>query len=91
MQSFTNIENELFVEQLRGIITEVVERKLEELHERDTSPYINGIDGLAKYLNIGTTLAQELKNEKAIASYQRGRTVWFKKSEVDRFVNQNKN
>lgn len=87
--NFSRIEDEIIIEKFRGIITEVVERKLEELHERDASPYITGIEGLAKYLNVGTTLAQELKNTKEIPPSQRGRTVWFLKSDVHKFIKKN--
>lgn len=87
----SRIKDELLIAEITKSLSRCIERKLEELHEKEVSPYINGIEGLAKYLNIGTTLSQELKNNKEIPSYQRGRTVWFKKSEVDRYIEKNRN
>ena len=84
---FNRIKDELVVAEITHSLTGIIERKLEELHEKNTSPYINGIKGLANYLGVGTTLAQEIKNDKKIPSYQNGRTVWFKKSEADKYIN----
>lgn len=68
----------------------MIENKIEEIQDRANSPYINGIDGLAKYLGIGETLAQDLKNRKEIPCSQRGRQIWFKKSDIEKFMQQNR-
>ncbi len=68
----------------------MLDEKIREMQDIESSPYINGIDGLAKYLGIGLTLAQELKNKKEIAYSQRGRQIWFKKSDVEKFIKRNR-
>ena len=85
-KSFNDADHELFIQEVRNSITEAVERKMEELHDRDTSPYITGIDCLAKYLGIGLTHAREIKSSEAFPCYQQGRTIWFKKAEIDKFI-----
>ena len=85
------IKDEAVIADITNMLSKVVIDKLEELHDKDVSPYISGIKGLAKYLGVGVTLAQEIKNSHRIPSYQEGRMVWFKKSEVDRYINSLKN
>ena len=68
----------------------MIESKINEMQEHTNSPYVNGIDGLAKYLGIGETLAQDLKNRKEIPCSQRGRQIWFRKSDIERFMQQNR-
>ena len=85
-KSFNDVNQEILIQQVGDIITEVVERKMEELHDRDISPYITGIDNLARYLGIGQTRAQEMKNSKVFPCYQEGRTIWFKKAEIDKYI-----
>ncbi len=67
------------------VITAVLE-KMEQLKEQENSPYVYGIDGLARYLGVGETVAQELKNNKEIPCSQRGRKIWFEKSEIEKFI-----
>lgn len=67
------------------VITAVLE-KMEQLKEQENSPYVYGIDGLARYLGVGETVAQELKNHKEIPCSQRGRKIWFEKSEIEKFI-----
>jgi excisionase family DNA binding protein len=88
---FARIQNDLIINQIVNSLMCGVERKMEELHEKESSPYIHGINGLANYLGIGKTLAQEIKNERKITPYQDGRNVWFKKAEVNKYVESNKN
>lgn len=88
---FNRIQDDLIINEIVKSLTSAICGKMEELHERDVSPFINGIDGLARYLNIGTTTAQEIKNNKEIPSFQRVRTVWFKKADADKFVEKNRN
>lgn len=78
------------ITELTDRLSRIMNEKLEQLLQAESSPYINGIDGLAKYLGIGSTLAQELKNRKEIVCSQRGRQVWFKKSDVDKFMQRNR-
>ena len=63
---------------------------MEKLAEEKSSPYICGIDGLARYLNIGETVAQEIKNNNEIPCSQRGRKIWFEKKEVEKFMRKNR-
>ncbi len=78
------------ITELTDRLSRIMDEKLEQLRQAELSPYINGIDGLAKYLGIGPTLAQKLKSRKEIAYSQRGRQVWFKKSDVDKFMERNR-
>jgi len=84
------IYDEAMITELMDRLSRIINEKLEQLQQTESSPYINGIDGLAKYLGVGLTLAQELKNRKEIAYSQRGRQVWFKKSDVDKFMQRNR-
>ena len=54
------------------------------------SPYVQGIDGLANYLCIGKTIAHELKNSGEIPYSQRGRLIWFRKADIDKFMQRNR-
>lgn len=89
-----NINNEVFKEQ---IISEVVERvsrlldeKFEGVEASLASPYVNGINGLARYLGIGESLATQIKNNNEIAYSQRGREIWFRKSDIEKFMSKNR-
>ena len=67
-------------------VIDALKVQMEKMKEEQETPYIQGIDGLARYLGIGETVAQELKNNKEIPCSQRGRKIWFKKSDVERFI-----
>lgn len=84
------INNRELIIALKEELGALLETKLEIIQNQIESPYVNGIDGLAKYLGVGLTLAQELKNKKEIAYSQRGRQVWFKKSDIEKFIQRNK-
>lgn len=84
------INNRELIIALKEELGALLETKLEIIQKQIESPYVNGIDGLAKYLGVGLTLAQELKNKKEIAYSQRGRQVWFKKSDIEKFIQRNK-
>lgn len=84
------IENDNWMITIKEELAKLLDTKLEKMQESIGSPYVNGIDGLAKYLGVGLTLAQELKNKKEIAYSQRGRQVWFKKSDIEKFMQRNR-
>ena len=84
------INNRELIIALKEELGALLETKLEIIQNQIESPYVNGIDGLAKYLGVGLTLAQELKNKKEIAYSQRGRQIWFKKSDIEKFIQRNK-
>jgi hypothetical protein len=44
----------------------------------------------SSYLGIGETVAQEIKNNREIPCSQRGRKIWFKKSDIEKFMQKNK-
>lgn len=48
----------------------------------DPEPYIYGINGLAKFLQVSTVTAQKIKNSGKIPFSQAERTIIFKKDEV---------
>ena len=64
----------------------IVKRVMED----DNSPYIRGIEGLAKYLKIGKNSAQTLRNKGIVVPAQfpwgdiNSRLILFKKEEVDK-------
>lgn len=82
-------ENERLVSAQNNLLNELME-KITKLQEDSASPYICGIPALAKYLGIGETFARELKDSKEFPCYQRGRALWFKKSEVEKFIQKNR-
>ena len=67
-------------------VIDALKVQMEKMKEEQETPYIQGIDGLARYLGIGETVAQELKNNKEIPCSQRGRKIWFKKLDVEKFI-----
>ena len=67
-------------------VIDALKVQMEKMKEEQETPYIQGIDGLARCLGIGETVAQELKNNKEIPCSQRGRKIWFKKSDVEKFI-----
>lgn len=76
--------------ELRDILNEIVTDAVANFRESvamlqdepGTPPLIYGIKGLAEFLNVSVPTAQKLKNDKIFPSYQRGRTIVFKSSEV---------
>ncbi len=84
------IYDEAIITELTDKLSRIINERMEQLQQAESSPYINGIDGLAEYLGIGLTLAQELKNKKEIAYSQRGRQIWFKKSDIEKFMQRNR-
>ncbi len=90
MVDHAKIYDDAVIAALTERVSKMLDEKIREMQDIESSPYINGIDGLAKYLGIGLTLAQELKNKKEIAYSQRGRQIWFKKSDVEKFIKRNR-
>lgn len=90
MVDYAKIYDDAVIAALTERVSKMLDGKIREMQDIESSPYINGIDGLAKYLGIGLTLAQELKNKKEIAYSQRGRQIWFKKSDVEKFIKRNR-
>lgn len=84
------IYDEVIITELTNRLSRIISEKMEQMQQAESSPYINGIDGLAEYLGVGLTLAQELKNKKEIAYSQRGRQIWFKKSDIEKFMQRNR-
>ncbi len=56
----------------------------------DTEPYIYGIDGLAKFLQVSTVTAQSIKNSGKIPYSQIQRTIIFDKNKVLEAISYNK-
>ena len=84
------IHDELIITELTNRLSQIITEKLGQMQQAESTPYVNGIDGLAEYLGVGLTLAQELKNKKEIAYSQRGRQIWFKKSDIEKFMQRNR-
>ena len=84
------IHDELIITELTNRLSQIITEKLVQMQQTESTPYVNGIDGLAGYLGVGLTLAQELKNKKEIAYSQRGRQIWFKKSDIEKFMQRNR-
>ncbi|MCX6232989.1 MAG: DUF3853 family protein [Bacteroidetes bacterium] len=57
-------------------------RSVQQPVSSDPEPYIYGIKGLAKFLNISTVTAQRVKNSGRIPFSQMQRTIIFKKDDV---------
>ncbi len=53
------IYDEVIITELTNRLWKRINEKLEQMQQAESSPYINGIDGLAEYLGVGLTLAQD--------------------------------
>jgi hypothetical protein len=87
---YNRICDDAVINTITARVVEELEKKMEKLAEQQNSPYIFGIDGLARYIGIGETMAQELKNNNEIPCSQRGRKIWFEKKEVEKFMRKNR-
>ena len=67
MVDYAKIYDDAVIAALTERVSKMLDEKIREMQDIESSPYINGIDGLAKYLGIVFTLAQELKKKKEIA------------------------
>ena len=68
---YNRICDDAVINTITARVIDAVEKKLNRLAEEQTSPYICGIDGLARYMGIGETVAQEIKNNKEIEKFMR--------------------
>lgn len=71
-------------------LEEKINNMMQELREKGNTPYLCGIDELAKYMGIGKTAATALKDRKEIPYSQRGRLLWFQKADVEKFIQRNR-
>ena len=83
---FYDSELQRLADYLAKTIEEKVAEAIKRQQEDESKPFVKGIRGLANYLDIGISLAQELKNNNEITYSQRGRELWFRKSEIDKFL-----
>ena len=83
---YEKLYNEKLTAAIADTVSKVFDKKFEELKDSIASPYVNGIKGLAAYLGFGETLANKLHKEKEIKSYRFGREIWFRKSDIDKFM-----
>ena len=64
---YNRISDDVVINTITAKLVEALGKKMEELKEQQDSPFVYGIDGLARYLGIGETVAQEMKNNKEIS------------------------
>lgn len=83
---YEKICNEALIATITDKVSKIIDEKLEDLRDSMSSPYVNGIKGLASYLGIGETLATKIHRSKEIKSSRFGREIWFKKSDIDKFI-----
>lgn len=74
-------KKELF-ELIENVVRKVVKEELAGIAESKPKGYIKGIKGLAEFLNIGMSKAQQMKNDNSIPYTQYGRTVLFDPEKV---------
>lgn len=83
---YEKICNEALIATITDKVSKIIDEKLEDLRDSMSSPYVNGIKGLASYLGIGETLATKIHRSKEIKSSRFGREIWFRKSDIDKFI-----
>ena len=83
---YEKVCNEALIATITDKVSKMIDEKLEDLRDSMSSPYVNGIKGLAAYLGIGETLANKLHKDKEIKSSRFGREIWFRKSDIDKFM-----
>lgn len=87
---YNRICDDAVISTITAQVVDALSKQMEKMKEHGDSPYVQGIDGLADYLNIGKTIAQELKNSGEIPYSQRGRLIWFRKTDIEKFMQRNK-
>lgn len=83
---YEQVCNEALIATISDNVSKIINDKLEDLRNEMSSPYVNGIDGLAEYLGIGESLATKIYKNHEIKSSRYGREIWFRKSEIDKFM-----
>ena len=83
---YEKVCNDALIATITDKMSKIINEKLEDLRNEMSSPYVNGINGLAEYLGIGETLATKIYKSNEIKSSRFGREIWFKKSEIDKFM-----
>ncbi len=83
---YEKVCNEALIATITDKVSKIIEEKLEDLRDSMSSPYVNGLDGLSDYLGIGETLASKLYKTKEIRASRLGREIWFRKSDIDKFI-----
>lgn len=83
---YEKICNEVLIAAITDKVSKIIDEKFEDLRDSMSSPYVNGIDGLADYMHIGETLARKLYKTKEIRGSKFGREIWFRKSDIDKFI-----
>lgn len=83
---YEKVCNEALIATITDKVSVVIDEKLEDLRNKMSSPYVNGLKGLAEYLGIGETLATKIYKTKEIKSSRFGREIWFKKSDIEKFM-----
>ena len=58
---YNRICDDAVINTITARVIEALEKKMEQLKEQEDTPFVFGIDGLARYLGVGETIAQELK------------------------------
>ena len=87
---YEKICNEALIATITDKVSKIIDEKLEDLRDGMSSPYVNGIKGLAEYLGIGETLASKIYKNRQIVSSRLGREIWFRKSDIDKFITKHK-
>ena len=87
---YEKICNEALIATITDKVSKIIDEKLEDLRDGMSSPYVNGIKGLAEYLSIGETLASKIYKNRKIVSSRLGREIWFRKSDIDKFITKHK-
>ena len=83
---YEKICNEALIATITDKVSKIIDEKLEDLRDSMSSPYVNGIKGLAEYLGIGETLASKIYKNRKLVSSRFGREIWFRKSDIDKFI-----
>lgn len=83
---YEKVCNDALIATITDKMSKIINEKLEDLRNEMSSPYVNGINGLAEYLGIGETLATKIYKSNEIKSSRFSREIWFKKSEIDKFM-----
>lgn len=70
------------LEDVRDMISDAVQKAVGNVPKAEHKKFIRGIHGLAKFLNISPSKAQEIKNSGKVPFSQNGRVVLFDPQKV---------